>query len=80
SRICFTGTTIGPDGREWDREDMHALAERHGLAPVKNVTKTKCDVLVVAELGTQSRKAQNAHQWGKPVIEAPAFFTWAGLS
>ncbi|MGO1523797.1 MAG: AAA family ATPase [Nesterenkonia sp.] len=80
SRVCFTGTTIGPDGREWDREDMHALAERHGLAPVKNVTKTKCDVLVVAELGTQSRKAQNAHQWGKPVIEAPAFFTWAGLS
>lgn len=77
TRVCFTGTTMGPDGREWDREEMHALAEKHGLAPVKNVTKTKCDVLVVAELGTQSRKAQNAQQWGKPIIEAEAFFTWA---
>lgn len=76
TRVCFTGTTMGPDGREWDREEMHALAEKHGLAPVKNVTKAKCDVLVVAELGTQSRKAQNAQQWGKPIIEAEAFFTW----
>ena len=76
TRVCFTGTTIGPDGREWGREEMHALAEKHGLAPVKNVTKTKCDVLVVAELGTQSRKAQNAQQWGKPVIEASDFFHW----
>ena len=55
---------------------MHALAEKHDLAPVKNVTKTKCDVLVVAELGTQSRKAQNAQQWGKPVIGASDFFHW----
>ncbi|RJN32288.1 AAA family ATPase [Nesterenkonia natronophila] len=80
ARICFTGTTFGPDGREWSREDMHALAEQHGLAPVKNVSKTRCDVLVVAEFGTQSRKAQNAQQWGKLVIGASDFFAWAGRS
>ena len=77
SGICFTGTTIGPDGREWSREEMHALAVDRGLRPVNTVTKTRCDVLVVAELGTQSRKAQNAHQWGKPVIAAEEFFAWA---
>lgn len=80
AKVCFTGTTIGPDGREWSREDMHELAEQRGLAPVKNVTKTKCDVLVVAELGTQSRKAQNAQSWGKPVIGASDFFSWAELN
>lgn len=80
ARICFTGTTYGPDNREWSRGDMHALAEQHGLQPVKNVSKTRCDALVVAELGTQSRKAQNAQQWGKPIIAAEEFFTWAGLS
>ncbi|NDK30916.1 AAA family ATPase [Nesterenkonia haasae] len=79
TRVCFTGTTFGPDGREWSRDEMHSLAEEHGLTPVKNVTKTKCDVLVVAEHGTQSRKAQNAQNWGKPVIEAGDFFAWAGL-
>lgn len=78
-RVCFTGTTIGPGGAEWSREDMHALAEKHGLEPVKNVSKTKCDVLVVAELGTQSGKAQKAHAWGKPVVAAEEFFTWAGV-
>lgn len=80
TRVCFTGTTMGPDGREWSREAMHALAEQRGLLPANNVTKTKCDVLVVAELGTQSRKAQNAHNWGKPVIEAHEFFRWAEVS
>lgn len=80
TRVCFTGTTIGPDGNEWSRDEMHALAEDRGLSPVKNVTKTKCDVLVVAEHGTQSRKAQNAQNWGKPIIAASDFFSWAGLS
>lgn len=79
SGVCFTGTTIGPDGREWSREEMHTLALDRGLRPVNNVTKTRCDVLVVAELGTQSKKAQNALQWGKPVIAAEEFFTWAGV-
>lgn len=79
SGICFTGTTIGPDGREWSREEMHALAVDRGLRPVNTVTKSRCDVLVVAELGTQSRKAQNAHQWGKPVVAAEEFFAWARL-
>lgn len=80
SRVCFTGTTYGPDNREWSRDDMHALAEQHGLYPVNNVSKTRCDALVVAEVGTQSRKAQNAQQWGKPIIAADDFFAWAGLS
>lgn len=75
-RVCFTGTVIGPDGYEMDREDMHDLARLHGLQPVDNVTKTRCDVLVVAELSSQSGKSRKARAYGKPVLSADEFFTW----
>ena len=55
------------------------LARDAGLAPVANVTKTRCDLLVVAEVGTQSGKARRAREYGKPVISADEFFAWLGL-
>ena len=57
ARVCFTGTAHGADGRELSRYDVESLAASHGLAPVANVTNTRCDALVVAELGTQSGNA-----------------------
>ncbi len=77
ARICFTGTAIGADGRVWERADITELAQRHGLQAVANVSKTRCDVLVVAEVGTQSGKARKAREYGKPVLTAEEFFTWA---
>ncbi|GAA3070977.1 MULTISPECIES: AAA family ATPase [Actinomycetes] len=79
TRICFTGEAVSADGRLWSRDQMTALASRCGLAPVATVTKTRCDVLVVAELGTQSGKARKAQEYGKPVLAAEQFFTWAGV-
>lgn len=76
-RICFTGDAADPGGRIWSREQMHALAAEHGLRPVDTVTKTKCDALVVAELGTQSNKAKKARQYEKPVLVAEDFLAWA---
>ncbi|MEE6288792.1 hypothetical protein V2J52_14150 [Georgenia sp. MJ173] len=43
------------------REEMTGLATDCGLVPVPSVTKTKCDVLVVAEVGTQSAEARKAN-------------------
>jgi ATP-dependent DNA helicase PIF1 len=43
---------------------------------VKTVTKTRCEVLVTAEVGTQSGKARKAHELGKPVISADEFLAW----
>ncbi|WP_395311030.1 AAA family ATPase [Mycobacterium sp. AMU20-3851] len=77
ARICFTGTALDEAGREVPREEMMRLAEAGGLAPVKTVTKTRCEVLVTAEVGTQSGKARKAHELGKPVFSAEDFLMWA---
>ncbi len=76
TRVCFTGTAVDPDGRVWAREEMKATAAARGLVPVDSVTKTRCDVLVVAEVGTQSGKARKAKELGKPVFSADEFFVW----
>jgi hypothetical protein len=76
ARICFTGTALDSDGREVPREQMERLAAAAGLAPVKSVTKTRCEVLVTAEEGTQSGKARKAVELGKTVVTADEFFAW----
>jgi len=79
ARVCFTGEAVAPSGRSYDRRQMETLATEAGLTPVASVTKTRCDVLVVAEIGTQSGKARKARDYGKPVITAEEFFAWAGV-
>lgn len=78
-RVCFTGTATSPSGRMYERDEMERLARDAGLVPATNVTKTKCDLLVVAEVGTQSGKARKAREYGKPVISADEFFAWVGV-
>ncbi|MDF2824479.1 MAG: recD2, partial [Mycobacterium sp.] len=76
ARICFTGTALDSDGREVPRERMEQMAADAGLAPVRSVTKARCEVLVTAEEGTQSGKARKAVDLGKPVFSAEQFFGW----
>lgn len=76
ARICFTGTAQDATGRIIERDEMERLAQNAGLAPVKSVTKTRCEVLVTAEAGTQSGKARKAQEYGKPVFSADEFFAW----
>lgn len=73
ARVCFTGDAVDANGRSMSRLEIERYAEEIGLVPVNNVTKTKCDLLVVAELGTQSGKARDAAKWGKPVISVAQF-------
>jgi len=76
ARICFTGTAQDANGRIVERDEMEQLARKAGLAPVKSVTKTRCEVLVTAEAGTQSGKARKAQEYGKAVFSADEFFAW----
>lgn len=76
-RVCFTGTVV-IDGRQWPKEELEDITRRVGYEPVANVTKTRCDVLIVAEAGTQSRKARNAIEYGKPMFTAQEFLTYLG--
>ncbi|WP_433664203.1 AAA family ATPase [Nocardia sp. CA-128927] len=78
ARICFTGTVIDGKGNEWSRGEMEDLTTTRGLVPVRTVTKTKCDALVVAEAGSQSGKAKTAIRFGKPIFTANQFLAWAG--
>jgi ATP-dependent DNA helicase PIF1 len=78
ARICFTGTAQNATGRLVSKEEMMKMAEAAGLTPVKSVTKTRCEVLVCAEIGSQSGKAQRAQELGKPVFSADEFFAWVG--
>lgn len=76
-RVCFTGEVTSPTHGAFSRDEMNCLAEERGLVISTNMTKTKTDVLVVAERGTQSGKAKKAAQWGKPVLAAEDFLDWA---
>jgi ATP-dependent DNA helicase PIF1 len=77
ARICFTGTAQDNAGRIVERWEMEELAESAGLRPVKSVSKTRCEVLVTAEAGSQSGKARKALEYGKPVFTADEFLAWA---
>ena len=78
ARVCFTGTAEDGDGRVVAREDMERLAVAAGLAAVPSVTKTRCEVLITAEVGSQSGKARKAREWDKPVFSAAEFLAWLG--
>jgi hypothetical protein len=78
ARICFTGTALDAAGRVIERDEMERLAASAGLTPVRSVTKTRCEVLVTAEAGTQSGKARKAQEYGKAVFTAEEFFAWLG--
>lgn len=77
-RACFTGTAF-VGGETWARDDLEALAQRAGLAPVRNVTKKGCDVLVAADVASASSKAQTARRYGKPIVSVADFLAWAGV-
>lgn len=78
ARVCFTGTAEDGAGRIVERDDMQDLAARAGLVPVASVSKTRCEVLITAEVGSQSGKARKAREWGKPVFSAAEFLAWVG--
>jgi ATP-dependent DNA helicase PIF1 len=77
ARVCFSGTVDSPTHGRLSKDQLQERAADCGLAPVPTMTKTKTDVLVVAELGSQSSKAKNAAKWDKPVIPAEEFLDWA---
>lgn len=76
TRVCFTGTVCDPAGREVSKAALEELVVSLGLRWAANVSKTRCEALVVAEVGTQSGKARKAREYGKPVFSAEEFFAW----
>lgn len=80
ARVCFTGTVCGPSGQPVSKQELEDLVVSLGLRWAANVSKTRCEVLIVAEAGTQSGKARRAKQFGKPVFSAEEFYDWAKVA
>jgi len=76
ARVCFTGVAQSATGKVFSREEMTEIATAAGLIPVKSVTKTRCEALITAEVGSQSGKARKAQEFGKPVFSAEEFLIW----
>jgi len=65
--VCFTGTMSKP------RETCHEIAKAAGLKIENGVTKS-LDVLVVADINTESSKAKKARKYSIRIINESAFF------
>ncbi|MBB2903577.1 stress response protein SCP2 [Kineococcus radiotolerans] len=76
ARVCFTGSFLGSTGVGVSKKELEDLVTSHGLRWASNVSRTRCEALVVAEAGTQSGKARLARELGKPVFTAEDFFGW----
>ena len=76
-RVCFTGTTT-VSREPIARSALERLAACAGLQPVRSVTRKGCDVLVAADVSTQSGKARKAHSYGIPVISVAGFLEQVG--
>ncbi len=76
--VCFTGAATDPAGNEVPRNELERLAAQHGLTPTRSVTKTGCGLLVAADLGTQSGKADKARKHAIPITSIDAFLAALG--
>ncbi|MFD4009295.1 hypothetical protein ACFWQK_16475 [Brachybacterium paraconglomeratum] len=73
ARVYFSGTVHSPRHASLEKHHLHAMAEACGLVAVPALTKTRTDVPVGAEAGSQSTKAKNTAKWEKPVLTADEF-------
>lgn len=73
AKVCFSGAATGADGGTLSRDWLERLAASRGLQPVVTVTRRSCELLVVADLATQSGKARKAREYGIPVIDVQEF-------
>lgn len=80
TRICFTGTAVGSDGKPIERSCLEEAAVAAGFQPVGSVSKKGCDLLVAADPCSGSGKAANARKHGIPVISVEEFFKVLGAA
>lgn len=76
--VCFTGEAI-VDERTISRHVLERHAACAGMQPVRSVTKRACDLLVAADISSQSSKARTARRYGVPVMTVAEFLEQAGI-
>ena len=77
--VCFTGELAGRlDGSPITRDQAEDLARNAGLI-VRNTVVKKLDILVAADPGSLSGKAQKARAQGTRIMSEPAFWLAIGV-
>lgn len=75
--VCFTGVAVDEHGEEIPRDVLQHYARSIGLRVEESFTKSRCGLLVAADPGSSSGKAENARRWGIPVVGASDFLNAA---
>ena len=70
-KVCFTGSAF-IDGEKLNRTNLETMAVLARLIPVNSVTK-KCDLLVAADVASQSGKAKKARTYGIQIMSVKSF-------
>jgi len=71
--VCFTGTPVDHHGQAVARDQLVAHARQLGLESVSSVTKSRCQLLVAADVASRSGKAAKARQFDIPIADALDF-------
>lgn len=72
--VCFTGAAV-IEGEACGRERLEELAASVELEPVPSVSRTRCQVLVAADVSSVSGKARQARRLGIPILSVAEFVT-----
>ena len=75
TRVAFTGRNELLGGTA-DDERLTRICRDRQLEYKSGVSRTRCDVLVARDPASMSRKAQNAREFGKPIIPQADFEHW----
>ena len=75
TRIAFTGRNELLGGPADDTR-LTQICRNRELEYKTGVSRTRCDVLVAGDPASMSRKAQNAREYGKPIISQADFEYW----
>jgi DNA polymerase-3 subunit epsilon len=78
--VCFTGVAVDEYGSEIPRETLAEHARRLGLVVEDSLTKSRCKLLVAADLTSQSGKVSKAQSWGIPIVSAADFLSASARS
>ncbi|WP_151548640.1 MULTISPECIES: AAA family ATPase [Corynebacterium] len=75
TRVAFSGCGYNSEDERTD-SDFEKLCTAHDLEHRWGVSRKKCDVLIVGDPSSTSRKAKRAREFGLPIIDLAAFDSW----
>ncbi|WP_231913555.1 DEAD/DEAH box helicase [Corynebacterium renale] len=75
TRVAFTGRNNLLGGTA-DDDRLDEICRARGLEYKKNVSKTRCDVLVAFDPSSMSTKAKRAREYGHPIVSQKDFEYW----